>query len=326
MDAARKRRFFDLLVAIGFKQIEVGFPSASQTDFDFVRELIEKDLIPDDVTIQVLTPARPELIRRTFESLRGAPRAIVHFYNATAPVFRRVVFRQDEAATVKLAVDAARLIRELAAAQPETDFRFEYSPEAFSGTELPFALRGLRGRARRLGADTGAQGHPQPASHGGSGDAEHLCRPDRVVLPAPEAARQRHHQPASAQRPRHRGGGGRAGPDGRRRSHRRHAVRQWRTHGQCGHRHPGAEPLHPGRRIPASTSRTSTRPRAASSTATSCPSIRATPTWATWCSPRSPVRTRTRSGRASPSARMATSGRSPTCPSIRATWAAPTNR
>ena len=140
MDAARKRRFFDLLVDIGFKQIEVGFPSASQTDFDFVRELIESDLIPDDVTIQVLTPARPELIRRTYESLRGARRAIVHFYNATAPVFRRVVFRQDEAATVKLAVDAATLILELAAAQPETDFRFEYSPEAFSGTELPFAL------------------------------------------------------------------------------------------------------------------------------------------------------------------------------------------
>ena len=88
MDAARKRRFFDLLVAIGFKQIEVGFPSASQTDFDFIRELIEKNLIPDDVTIQVLTPARPELIRRTFESLKGAPRAILHYYNATAPAFR----------------------------------------------------------------------------------------------------------------------------------------------------------------------------------------------------------------------------------------------
>jgi 2-isopropylmalate synthase len=141
MDAARKRRFFDLLVDIGFKQIEVGFPSASQTDFDFVRELIESNLIPDDVTIQVLTPARPELIRRTYESLRGAKRAIVHFYNATAPIFRRVVFRQDEAATVKLAVDAATLILELAAAQPETDFRFEYSPEAFSGTELPFVLK-----------------------------------------------------------------------------------------------------------------------------------------------------------------------------------------
>jgi 2-isopropylmalate synthase len=140
MDAARKRRFFDLLVAIGFKQIEVGFPSASQTDFDFIRELIENNLIPDDVTIQVLTPARPELIRRTFESLKGAPRAILHYYNATAPVFRRVVFRQDKPATVKLATDAAQLIAELAATQPETHWSFEYSPETFSTTEKEFAL------------------------------------------------------------------------------------------------------------------------------------------------------------------------------------------
>jgi 2-isopropylmalate synthase len=141
MDAARKRRFFQMLVDIGLKQIEVGFPSASQTDFDFVRELIEKNLIPEDVTIQVLTPARPELIRRTFESLKGARKAVLHYYNATAPVFRRVVFRQDEAATIKLAVDAARLIRELAGAQPDTDWSFEYSPEAFSGTEMPFVLQ-----------------------------------------------------------------------------------------------------------------------------------------------------------------------------------------
>jgi len=141
MDAARKRRFFRMLVDIGVKQIEVGFPSASQTDFDFVRELIEQDQIPEDVTIQVLTPARPELIRRTFESLRGARRAVLHYYNATAPVFRRVVFRQDEAATIALAVDAARLIRELAAAQPETQWSFEYSPEAFSSTEMPFVLQ-----------------------------------------------------------------------------------------------------------------------------------------------------------------------------------------
>ena len=140
MDAARKRRMFDLLVEIGFKEIEVGFPSASQTDFDFVRELIEQDLVPADVSLQVLTPARPELIHRTFESLRGARRAVVHFYNATAPVFRRVVFRQDEAATVRLAVDAATLIRDLAAAQPATEWTFEYSPETFSFTEQAFAL------------------------------------------------------------------------------------------------------------------------------------------------------------------------------------------
>jgi 2-isopropylmalate synthase len=141
MDAGRKRRFFELLVGMGLKQIEVGFPSASQTEFDFARELIEKNLIPDDVTIQVLTPARPELIRRTFEAMKGARRAVLHYYNATAPVFRRMVFRQDEAATIRLAVEAARVIRECAAAQPETQWTFEYSPEAFSGTELPFVLQ-----------------------------------------------------------------------------------------------------------------------------------------------------------------------------------------
>jgi 2-isopropylmalate synthase len=140
MDAARKRRFFDLLVATGFKEIEVGFPSASQTEFDFIRELIESGRIPADVTIQVLTQARPDLIRRSFEALRGAPRAVMHFYNATAPLFRRVVFRQDRAATVRLAVDAASLIAELAAAQDDTGWRFQYSPELFSMTEREFAL------------------------------------------------------------------------------------------------------------------------------------------------------------------------------------------
>lgn len=152
MDADRKHRMFALLVAAGFKQIEVGFPSASQTDFDFIRELIEKDMVPEDVTIQVLTPARPELIRRTFESLKGARRAILHYYNATAPVFRRVVFRQDKPATVKLAVDAATLIRELADAAPETNWTFEYSPEAFSYTEQDFALEICEAVMDALGA------------------------------------------------------------------------------------------------------------------------------------------------------------------------------
>ncbi|MET0282453.1 MAG: 2-isopropylmalate synthase [Steroidobacteraceae bacterium] len=152
MDAARKRRFFDMLVNIGLKEIEVGFPSASQTDFDFVRELIEQNLVPDDVTIQVLTPARPELIRRTFESLKGARRAVLHYYNATAPLFRRVVFRQDEAATIKLAVDAATLVRELAAAAPETEWVFQYSPETFSSTEMPFVLEACEAVLDALGS------------------------------------------------------------------------------------------------------------------------------------------------------------------------------
>jgi len=141
MNGERKQRLFEMLLRIGFKEIEVGFPSASQTDFDFVRMLIERDRVPDDVTIQVLTQARPELIARTFESLAGARRAIVHLYNATAPVMRNVVLGLDEDGVVELATTHARLIRDLAARQPETDWTFEYSPEMFSGTELAFSKR-----------------------------------------------------------------------------------------------------------------------------------------------------------------------------------------
>jgi len=140
MDGARKLRMFRQLVDIGFKEIEVAFPSASQTDFDFVRRLIEDDLIPDDVTIQVLTQSRDELIRRTFDALRGARRAIVHLYNPTAPLFRRVVYGKDRAGIVAIATNGARLFAECAAAQPGTHWRFEYSPETFTMTELDFAL------------------------------------------------------------------------------------------------------------------------------------------------------------------------------------------
>ena len=140
MDGARKMRMFKTICAVGIKQIEVGFPSASQTDFDFVRELIEGGHVPDDVTIEVLTQAREDLIRRTFESLRGARQAIVHVYNATAENFRRIVFNVDEDGCRQIAIDAATLIRQLAAERPETRWTFQYSPEVFSGTELPFAL------------------------------------------------------------------------------------------------------------------------------------------------------------------------------------------
>jgi len=140
MDPSRKRRMFDLLVKCGFKEIEVGFPSASQPDFDFVRQLIEERLIPDDVIIQVLTQARPELIERTYESLRGAPRAIVHLYNSTSTLQRRVVFGLDRAGIVDIAVRAARLCQDLNSTVPECDVRWEYSPESFTGTELDFAV------------------------------------------------------------------------------------------------------------------------------------------------------------------------------------------
>ncbi|HSV82277.1 MAG TPA: 2-isopropylmalate synthase [Ramlibacter sp.] len=141
MDIPRKLRMFETLVEIGFKEIEVGFPSSSQVEWDFVRKLIEDDLIPRDVTIQVLTQAREPLIRRTFEALKGARRAIVHLYNATAPVMRKVVLGLDEDGIVALATEQARLFRELAAEQPDTEFVFQYSPEMFSGTELGFAKR-----------------------------------------------------------------------------------------------------------------------------------------------------------------------------------------
>jgi 2-isopropylmalate synthase len=141
MDIARKLRMFQQLVKIGFKEIEVGFPSASQTEFDFVRLLIEGGHIPEDVTIQVLTQARSHLIERTFESLDGAKRVIVHVYNAVAPIMRRVVLGTDEDGIVELAASHARQIKELAAARPGVDWRFEYSPEMFSGTELAFSKR-----------------------------------------------------------------------------------------------------------------------------------------------------------------------------------------
>jgi 2-isopropylmalate synthase len=140
MDAARKRRMFELLLKIGFKEIEVGFPAASQTDYDFVREIIERDLIPDDVTIQVLTQARPELIARTYESLAGARRVIVHVYNSTSAAQRRVVFRSDRAGIVDIAVRGATAVREHALRHRNTEWVFQYSPESFTGTELDFAV------------------------------------------------------------------------------------------------------------------------------------------------------------------------------------------
>jgi len=140
MDLERKNAMFTQLVTMGFKEIEVGFPSASQPDFDFVRHIIEQDLIPADVTIQVLTQCREELIRRTYESLHGAKQAIVHFYNSTSTLQRRVVFGLDKEGITEIAVKAAHLCRSLESTSPGTDFRYEYSPESFTGTELDYAL------------------------------------------------------------------------------------------------------------------------------------------------------------------------------------------
>lgn len=141
MSVERKLEMFQLLVKIGFKEIEVGFPSASQTEFNFVRRLIEENLIPDDVSIQVLTQARESLIRRTIESLQGVKKAIIHVYNACAPVMRKVVLGLDEDGIVEMAVSQTKLVKQLVAEHPETEWGFEYSPEMFSDTELAFSKR-----------------------------------------------------------------------------------------------------------------------------------------------------------------------------------------
>jgi len=140
MGVDRKNRMFDLLIGMGFKEIEVAFPAASQTDFDFVRSIIEGGKIPDGVAIQVLTQCRPELIERTFEAVKGAKKVILHFYNSTSTLQREVVFRTDRAGVREIAVAAARQVKQLADATPQTEFVFEYSPESFTGTELDFAL------------------------------------------------------------------------------------------------------------------------------------------------------------------------------------------
>ncbi len=140
MDTPRKLAMFKLLVAMGYKEIEVGFPSASQTDFDFVRKIIDEDLIPDDVIIQVLTQAREPLIRRTYESIKGSKQAIVHLYNSTSTLQRRVVFGLDKEGIKKIATDGAQICLDLMATVPETKISFEYSPESYTGTELEFAV------------------------------------------------------------------------------------------------------------------------------------------------------------------------------------------
>ena len=141
MDANRKLAMFKLLVKMGYKEIEVGFPAASQTDFDFIRKIIDEKLIPDDVIIQVLTQARKPLIERTFESIKGSKQAIVHLYNSTSTLQRRVVFNQDKAGIEKIATDGAQICLDLVKTVPGTLVSFEYSPESYTGTELEFAVQ-----------------------------------------------------------------------------------------------------------------------------------------------------------------------------------------
>jgi len=140
MGSERKLRMFQMLLNIGFKEIEIGFPAASQTDYDFVRHIIEHNMVPEDVTLQVLTQARPELIDKTFESLRGCRRAVMHLYNSTSTVQRRVVFKLDRDGVKKIATDGAKYVADSAAKHTDTEWVFEYSPESFTGTEIDYAL------------------------------------------------------------------------------------------------------------------------------------------------------------------------------------------
>ena len=140
MTPPQKLEMFEMLLSVGFKQIEVGFPAASQTDFDFVRKLVTENRIPDDVTIQVLTQARKELIERTYESLKGAKKAIVHVYNSTSTVQREQVFKKSKDEIKQIAVDGATWVKECAEKQPDTQWQFQYSPESFTGTEIDYAV------------------------------------------------------------------------------------------------------------------------------------------------------------------------------------------
>ena len=328
MGSEKKRRMFDLLLRLGFKEIEVGFPAASETDWAFVREIIEQDLIPEDVTIQVLTQSRPELIDKTFEAIKGAKRAIVHLYNSTSELQRRVVFGLDRAGIIDIAVTGARQIRELAASMPRNRDHLPVFARELQRHRTRFRGRDLRGGDGCLAADAGEEDDRQPAGHGRDGDGQHLRRPDRVVRAPCARPRQPDPQPASAQRPRHRGRGHRVRRDGRRRPGRGHAVRQWRAHRQCRRHHAGAEPVQPGDRSGPRRSPISTRSCARRNTARSCRCIRAIPMPASWSTRRFPARTRTRSRRASTRSQSATtiSGKCRICRSTRRISGAATRR
>ena len=207
MSVPKKLEMFALLVEIGFKEIEIGFPSASQTEFDFARRLIEKNLIPDDVTVQVLTQARRELIDRTFEALRGVKRAIVHVYNSTSPVQREQVFKASSEEIVAIAVNGARQLKEVRRASSRHGVDVRILARELLGHRARLRGRGLQRGDRRLAAAARPEGRNQSAGDGRDDDAERVRRPDRVLLPAHRAARARSREPAHAQRSRLRGGG-----------------------------------------------------------------------------------------------------------------------
>jgi hypothetical protein len=183
MDAVKKNRFFDLLLEIGGKEIEIGFPSAGQTEFDFISSLVRSDRVPRDVLVQVLTQSRADLIKRSFESLEGAHSAIVHLYNALSPAWREIVFRMSRDEVRQIAVDGAKLLR--------YGLALRIQPGDLLDRGARFQPGGLRGGDGGARSHARAAGDPQPARHGRGGDAQHLCRPDRVFLPQPAQSAER---------------------------------------------------------------------------------------------------------------------------------------
>jgi 2-isopropylmalate synthase len=326
MGSERKRRMFELLVKLGFKEIEVGFPSASETDFAFVRELIEEDWIPEDVTIQVLTQAREELIHRTFEAIHGARRAIVHLYNSTSALQRRVVFGLPRAGIIDIAVSGAELIQKLRAETPETEIVPQYSPESFSATELDFAVEiceavmevwrptPLAPVILNLPA-TVEMATPNVSADQIEWFGRHLGERDSVVLSV-HPHNDRGSAVAAAELAMLAGAERVEGTlfgNGERTGNVDIVTLALNLYSQ------GSTPARPlGHR----------RGGAGGRALQSFPSIRATPTRASSSTPPSPARTRTPSGRASRrwSAPRATAGRFPTCPSTRRTWDGATRR
>ncbi len=181
MSLEEKLEFYDMLVKIGFKEIEVGFPAASETEYEFLRKLIDGNRIPQDVTVQVLTQCRDHIIRKTFEAVKGAPRAIIHFYNSTSVAQREQVFKKSKEEIKQIAVDGAKLVKQLSE-EYEGNFLFEYSPESFTGTEPEYAVEVCNAVSRRHAAHAGPPHDHQPAGHGGDEHAPHLRQPDRMVL------------------------------------------------------------------------------------------------------------------------------------------------
>ena len=247
MDADRKLRMFRLLVKMGYKEIEIGFPAASQTDYDFTRKLIVEGLIPDDVTVQVLTQSREAQIARTFEALEGAGRAIVHLYNSTSTTQRRLVFGLDRDGIKGIAVTGAKLIRDFVAKRPGHPMVPRIFAGELHGHRARFRGGNLRRGHRRLAADAATEDDHQPAVDRRARHAQHLRGPDRMDVPAPRAPRQRHRVGAPAQRSRLRDRVGRARADGRGRTGRGVPFRQRRAHRQRLPRDARPQPLHAGR-------------------------------------------------------------------------------